>query len=208
MAQNQGGEGKGKSKEALSSEKQDALRKAKKTTRRKGGKGRLATGTTLFEGIQQDRKEQREERETERLEAIDRAYTRALEHLTRFGEKQVPGYASMRPRWSTSTLANAKDLLQMYFYTATIDEITALEERVGERIYGEVRRRFASACHFEWNARGTTAHGLPWFKDALAAAKQFHEELRANRRGPKRTPATTNPTQTADAETDRVLVEA
>ncbi len=142
----------------------------------------------------------------ERTAAIDKAYADTLGHLTRFGNKLVPGNMGMRPRWSVNTAKEARDLLCIYFYGSPV-EIEPQEMRVGERIVAEVRRRFASACYFDSTIQGTIGQELGWFKEAFEAAAAFHSERKAQL-AVERAEAKAAPANPALAEAIRAMANA
>lgn len=183
MAKQQGGDGKGLSKFRTAAE-DAADRRSARHNKRRNRRGKDLGGTdfragtgTIFAGVRADRAAEREEREQARRQALlEREFNNTLSHLQRFGNQPVPGYASQRPRWTVTGHAAAERLLHLYFFGPD-NEIGAQELGMGDRVVGEVRRRFAGACFLR------TLHGLPgqeqsWFEEALAAAQAFHEGRR------------------------------
>ena len=179
MAKNQGGDGKGQSKFRTSEEDATDRRAGEVLFGQITGQPGNLTGLS---GIGAERAARIRLMEEQRRYLLAEAFNNTLLHLTRFGKQLVPGYAGMRPRWTVSAHAAAEALLNLYFY-GTAEEIVGQELLMGERVVAEVRRRFAGTCHLNGQVSDTPGQEQPWFEQALADARAFHEGRRARTAG-------------------------
>lgn len=224
MARNAGGDGAGFSKPILSAEEQNRIRRAKKKARKLNHNNGAQPTVPLLQAVLDDRAAARAERdeflakqkaaraerdkrrnEENKLSPKDRAFSRTMSHLTRFGEQEIPKRnATMGPRWSPEALEAAELLLRLYIY-GPLEEAAAQEQITGASVKDEVRRRLAGTCYL-LKLTGIVAEELYWYADAAEKAKRYHDGRHIAKTAARA--ATTSPTPVTDAPATTVETPA